>query len=99
MRYHPKESAQKRQFPKNRGCHVIGLWHNWTRHKPALIAAIGRLGALCRLQEGQPDPEKEAAKVEKIKALAQDPDLYNRLIKAIGASDTDTPRVDSLSPL
>jgi hypothetical protein len=42
-------------------------------------------GGLCRLQEGQPDPEKEAAKVEKIKALAQDPDLYNRLIKAIGA--------------
>lgn len=34
--------------------------------------------------EDQPDAEKEAALAERIKTLSQDPELYPKLVRAIG---------------
>lgn len=36
------------------------------------------------LVEDQPDAEKEAALAERIKTLSQDPELYPKLVRAIG---------------
>ena len=42
--------------------------------------------SLRSLVEGQPDPEKEATKTEKLVEMSKDPEIYDKLVRALGMS-------------